>query len=99
MSSDVGHGSHCRCESAHGRVLVMTSSSALTAGIMLSGLTKTFRSPQGPVHAVRGIDVSIAPGETVALLGPNGAGKSTTIDMLLGLTVPDAGSVSLFGQT
>ena len=39
----------------------------------------------------------IAPGETVALLGPNGAGKSTTIEMLLGLTTPDRGTVSLFG--
>jgi len=39
----------------------------------------------------------IAPGETVALLGPNGAGKSTTIDILLGLTKPDAGTVSVFG--
>ena len=39
----------------------------------------------------------IAPGETVALLGPNGAGKSTTIEMLLGLTPPDRGTVSLFG--
>ena len=38
-----------------------------------------------------------SPGETVALLGPNGAGKSTTIDMLLGLCVPDAGGVSLSG--
>jgi len=51
------------------------------------------------VRAVDGIDVSIAPGETVALLGPNGAGKSTTIDMLLGLTRPDAGSVSVFDRT
>ena len=41
---------------------------------------------------MRGIDVSIAPGETVALLGPNGAGKSTTIDMLLGLAEPDGGT-------
>jgi ABC-2 type transport system ATP-binding protein len=49
------------------------------------------------VHAVRGIDLDIAPGETLALLGPNGAGKSTTIEMLLGLTRPDAGSVSVFG--
>jgi ABC-2 type transport system ATP-binding protein len=49
------------------------------------------------VHAVRGIDLDIAPGETVALLGPNGAGKSTTIEMLLGLTRPDAGTVSVFG--
>ncbi len=39
-----------------------------------------------------------ARGQTVALLGPNGAGKSTTIDMLLGLTPPDAGSVTLFDR-
>ena len=67
--------------------------------IELHGLVKEFRSPQGPVRAVRGIDVSIAAGETVALLGPNGAGKSTTIDMMLGLTRPDSGSVSLFGRS
>jgi len=69
------------------------------SGIALAGLTKTYQSPEGPVHAVRGIDVSIAAGETVALLGPNGAGKSTTIDMLLGLQRPDAGSVAVFGRT
>ena len=67
-------------------------------GIVLSGLEKTFKSPQGPVRAVRGIDVSISPGETVAFLGPNGAGKSTTIDMLLGLLPPDKGTVTLFGK-
>ena len=66
---------------------------------MLSGLVKTWSSSAGPVHAVRGIDVSIARGETVALLGPNGAGKSTTIDMLLGLARPDEGSISVLGHT
>ncbi|MDT4909429.1 MAG: type transport system ATP-binding protein [Pseudonocardiales bacterium] len=70
-----------------------------TTGIQLSGLTKTFRTPDGPVHAVRGVDFSIAPGETVALLGPNGAGKTTTIDMMLGLLPPDSGTVSVFGMT
>jgi ABC-2 type transport system ATP-binding protein len=69
------------------------------AGIQLEGLVKSFRNAQGPVRAVRGIDVSITAGETVALLGPNGAGKSTTIDMMLGLTRPDSGSVSLFGRS
>jgi ABC-2 type transport system ATP-binding protein len=69
------------------------------SGIALHGLTKTFSSPDGPVRAVRGIDVAIAAGETVALLGPNGAGKSTTIDMLLGLARPDAGSVTVFGRS
>jgi ABC-2 type transport system ATP-binding protein len=68
-----------------------------TTGIHLTGLTKSFKSPEGPVHAVRGVDISITAGETVALLGPNGAGKSTTIDMLLGLLPPDSGTVSLFG--
>jgi ABC-2 type transport system ATP-binding protein len=67
-------------------------------GIRLTGLTKSFRSPGGPVRAVRGIDVSIPSGETVALLGPNGAGKSTTIDMMLGLLAPDAGEIEIFGM-
>jgi ABC-2 type transport system ATP-binding protein len=67
-------------------------------GIHLNGLVKSYRGPQGLIRAVRGIDVSIAAGETVALLGPNGAGKSTTIDMLLGLSKPDGGTVSVFGR-
>jgi ABC-2 type transport system ATP-binding protein len=85
---------------AFGMVRTMTTREIATAsGIQLQALVKSFRSPQGPVHAVRGIDASIAAGETVALLGPNGAGKSTTIDMLLGLTTPDSGSVTLFGRS
>ena len=68
--------------------------------IELHGLAKSYRGgAHGPVHAVRGIDLSIRRGETVALLGPNGAGKSTTIDMLLGLTAPDAGQVRVFGRS
>jgi ABC-2 type transport system ATP-binding protein len=67
-------------------------------GIELGGLVKSYRTGDQVVPAVRGIDVSIAPRETVALLGPNGAGKSTTIDVILGLARPDAGTVSVFGQ-
>jgi ABC-2 type transport system ATP-binding protein len=63
--------------------------------ITASGLTKSF----GAVRAVRGLDLELQRGSTVALLGPNGAGKTTTIDMLIGLTKPDAGTVSLFGRT
>jgi ABC-2 type transport system ATP-binding protein len=73
----------------------MTESNAPQGGIVLTNLSKSY----GPVHAVRSIDLRIAPGETVALLGPNGAGKTTTIDMVLGLTRPDTGSISLFGMT
>ncbi len=66
----------------------------LTYGIEFAGVSKSY----GNVKAVRGIDLRIAPGETVALLGPNGAGKSTAIDMMLGLTMPDAGTVRVFGD-
>jgi ABC-2 type transport system ATP-binding protein len=74
-------------------VIGMTTSER--TGIRLTNLTKSY----GDVKAVRGIDLLINPGETLALLGPNGAGKSTTIDMMLGLIRPDAGSVSLFGAS
>jgi len=60
---------------------------------------KSWKGPSGPIQAVRGIDVAIARGETVALLGPNGAGKSTTIDMVLGLARPDGGAVSVLGYS
>ncbi|NUW46174.1 ABC transporter ATP-binding protein [Nonomuraea rhodomycinica] len=61
--------------------------------VALSGLRKSY----GERTAVAGIDLLIAPGEVVALLGPNGAGKSTTVDMMLGLTPPDSGGITLFG--
>jgi ABC-2 type transport system ATP-binding protein len=68
-----------------------------STGITLRGLKKTYRTPGGPVEAVREVNAFVRAGETVALLGPNGAGKSTTVDMLLGLQEPDDGSVDVFG--
>ena len=61
--------------------------------IDLRDLHKNFKQ----VQAVRGMTLSIASGEIVALLGPNGAGKTTTIDMVLGLSQPSSGSVSVYG--
>ncbi|MFC4534732.1 ABC transporter ATP-binding protein [Sphaerisporangium dianthi] len=63
--------------------------------VSLAEVTKSF----GTVRAVDGLTLDIPKGQTLALLGPNGAGKSTTIGMLLGLTVPDAGQVRVFGGT
>lgn len=57
-------------------------------------LTKIY----GPVTAVDRISFTLAEGTTVALLGGNGAGKTTTIAMLLGLVVPSAGEVRVFGE-
>ncbi|MEV6847584.1 ABC transporter ATP-binding protein [Actinoplanes sp. NPDC051411] len=60
----------------------------------LDGVVKRF----GAVTAVDGISLRIRPGEVVALLGPNGAGKTTTVDMLLGLSHPNEGSVQVYGR-
>ena len=73
----------------------MATTNAAGAGIVLSRLSKSY----GNVRAVRSVDLAIAPGETVAILGPNGAGKTTTIEMVLGLTRPDSGTVTLFGKS
>ncbi|MGV9769915.1 ABC transporter ATP-binding protein [Microbacterium sp. NPDC003461] len=65
--------------------------------VSLRRVVKEFRS--GSVfRAVDGVDLDIRQGEIVALLGPNGAGKTTTLDMVLGLTRPTDGDVSVFGQ-
>src|SRR5680860_1738934 len=61
--------------------------------VMVRGLTKRY----GTVTAVDHISFTIEPGSTVALLGGNGAGKTTTIAMLLGLIMPSAGEVRVFG--
>ena len=63
--------------------------------VSLAGATKDF----GDVHAVRGIDLEIQPGEIVAFLGPNGAGKTTTIDMILGLSAPTSGTSEVLGMS
>lgn len=66
---------------------------SLAPAVEVAGLVKTF----GPVRAVDGIDLRVAPGEIVAFLGPNGAGKSTALDVILGFSTPDAGSARVFG--
>jgi len=66
--------------------------------IQTRGLTKDFVvSRTETVHAVRGIDLDIAPGELVAVLGPNGAGKTTTLRMLTTLVRPTAGTATVAG--
>jgi ABC-2 type transport system ATP-binding protein len=71
-----------------------------TPAIHATGLRKAFRSTDGThVVAVDDVDLTVQPGEIVAFLGPNGAGKTTAVDMLLGLTAPDAGTIEVYGTS
>ncbi|MFI7641212.1 ABC transporter ATP-binding protein [Nonomuraea sp. NPDC049400] len=63
--------------------------------IMTSGLSKTF---DGGVEAVKGVDISVGPGEIVGFLGPNGAGKTTTMRMLTTLLRPTSGTATVAGH-
>jgi ABC-2 type transport system ATP-binding protein len=63
------------------------------AVVEVRGLVKTY----GKVEAVRGIDLSVRPGEVFGFLGPNGAGKSTTISILCTLLKPTAGEALVAG--
>lgn len=57
-------------------------------------LTKAY----GKTIALRGVTLTVAPGEAVGLLGPNGAGKTTTVKILTGLVRPSSGTARLFGR-
>ncbi len=63
-----------------------------TALFSAKGLVKRY----GSSTVVDDLSFSIAPGECLGVIGPNGAGKTTTIRMCLGLTAPDAGSITAF---
>ena len=73
-----------------------TESSGAVPGYLLEArhLTKRY----GAVVANRDVSFAVRPGEIVALLGENGAGKSTLMNVLYGMTVPDAGDLAIDGQ-
>lgn len=66
--------------------------------IKASGLTKVYHVGEVDVHALRGVDLEVSPGEFVAVIGPSGSGKSTLFHILGGLTHPTAGSVRIAGK-
>jgi ABC-2 type transport system ATP-binding protein len=65
--------------------------------IDVRGLTKTYKTGDTVVEAVKGIDLRVETGQTYGFLGPNGAGKSTTIEMLCTIRNPGAGTARVAG--
>ncbi|UPV74339.1 ABC transporter ATP-binding protein [Halorussus limi] len=70
---------------------------AESPAIAVEGLRKRFGSGSEAVTAVDGVSFTVERGSVVGLLGPNGAGKTTTIKSILGMVLPDAGSVRIHG--
>jgi putative ABC transport system ATP-binding protein len=66
--------------------------------IELRDLTKTYHSGDVDVHALRGVNLSVAKGEFLSVVGPSGSGKSTLFNILGGLTPPTSGSVEIAGR-
>jgi oligopeptide/dipeptide ABC transporter ATP-binding protein len=71
----------------------------VSALLAVEDLAVHFRSRLGTVHAVDGVSLTIAPGETLGLVGESGCGKSTLGKAIVGLVPPTAGTVRLEGET
>ena len=67
---------------------------AAPAKIEMTGVNKSF----GANHVLKGIDLSVAPRESVAIIGTSGCGKSVTLKCLNGLVTPESGSIKIDGQ-
>ena len=66
--------------------------------IEIRNLHKTYKQGDVEVHALRGLDLSVAPGEFVSIVGPSGCGKSTLFNILGGLTPPTKGTIHIEGS-
>jgi putative ABC transport system ATP-binding protein len=75
--------------------MINTSAPAIIVG---RGLCKSYPSGDDRVHPLRGVDISLYPGQFIAIMGPSGSGKSTLLHILGLLEKPDAGSYYLQGN-
>jgi NitT/TauT family transport system ATP-binding protein len=81
----------------------MAALNAVTASkeqyIHIAGVDKTYPSKRGPIHALQGIELSIAEGEFVSILGPSGCGKSTLLKCIAALEPITGGDIRLDGKS
>ncbi|MFL5900172.1 MAG: ATP-binding cassette domain-containing protein [Solirubrobacterales bacterium] len=78
---------------ANGTVEMKKIEQAGSGALRAEGISVAF----GGLHVLRGVDLTLRPGEALGLIGPNGAGKTTLVNVLSGFLIPDAGAVSLDG--
>ena len=76
----------------------MVEQAIATTIVDARGIVRDFKGGSGVVHALRGIDLRILPGELVALRGRSGSGKTTLLNILIGLDNPTQGSVMILGR-
>jgi putative ABC transport system ATP-binding protein len=79
-------------------VTAAASPVATTGVLELRGIHQRYGTGDAQVHALRGIDLSVAAGEYLAIMGPSGSGKSTLMNLLGCLDVASSGSYSLAGH-
>ncbi len=70
----------------------------MTSVVDVTNISKTFRYKRQDFFAVKSVSFTVEKGEIFGLLGPNGAGKTTIINMIVGILVPDVGSIKVFGK-
>ncbi|AFL54817.1 ABC transporter ATP-binding protein [Sinorhizobium fredii] len=64
-----------------------------TSKLVVEGVSKWFRTPRATIHALDNVSMQVAAGEVVCVVGPSGCGKSSLLDIIAGLSKPDAGHV------
>src|SRR5437899_10784870 len=69
-----------------------------TALIQVRGLNKTYRRGSEEIHVLQGLNLDVDKGDFVAFMGPSGSGKTTLLNLIGGLDVPSAGSITVAGD-